>query len=172
MKSKSRWTLVLIFVFLALPFVAGTGLYLSGWRPGGTVNHGVLISPPATLATPGEWEGKWSLLLVHDAPCGMPCAERLDELRRVRISLGQQMGRTRLVWMGKAVGAEAADLKVLVPELAILDTGSHHHLGKLPPGSVVLVDPNGLAMMHYPPGADPRGMRADLERLLKYVWSA
>lgn len=171
MKLHPRWTLSLIFLFLALPFAAGTALYLSGWRPGNTANHGVLITPPATLATPGEWEGKWSLLLVHDAPCGMPCAERLDELRRVRISLGQQMGRTRLVWMGKAIGAEAADVKILVPELAAVD-GASHHLGTLPPGSVVLVDPNGLAMMRYPPGADPSGMRADLERLLKYVWSA
>ncbi|HJW23574.1 MAG TPA: hypothetical protein VJ576_01645 [Rhodocyclaceae bacterium] len=171
MKPKPSWTLFLIFMLLALPFVAGTGLYLAGWRPSGTVNHGVLIKPPTTLASPGDWEGKWSLLLVHDGPCGAPCAQKLDELRRVRISLGQQMGRTRLAWMGKSIDSEAADLKTLVPDLAIIDM-LPHGLDKLAPGSVVLVDPNGLAMMRYPPGADPRGLRADLERLLKYVWSA
>ncbi|HZX32815.1 MAG TPA: hypothetical protein VFF03_15805 [Rhodocyclaceae bacterium] len=171
MKPSPRWTLFLIVLLLALPFVAGTGLYVSGWRPAGTVNNGVLITPPATLASPADWEGKWSLLLVHDAPCGAPCAQRLDELRRVRLSLGQQMARTRVVWMGRAVGREATNLKGVIPDLATLDEVSHL-LGTLPPGSVVLVDPNGLAMMRYPPGADPRGMRADLERLLKYVWSA
>lgn len=171
MTSHPRRTLVLIFAFLALPFVTGTLLYLSGWRPSGTANHGVLIDPPATLATPDRWQGKWSLLLVHDGPCGAPCAQKLDELRRVRISLGQQMGRTRLVWTGKSIEAEAADLKAAMPDLSTIDMG-RHDLGKLPSGSVVLVDPNGLAMMRYPPGADPRGVRADLERLLKYVWSA
>lgn len=171
MKPSPRWTLFLIILLVALPFAVGTALYVFGWRPARTVNNGVLITPPDTLASPAEWEGKWSLLLVHDAPCGVPCAQRLDELRRVRLSLGQQMGRTRLVWMGKAVGVEAADLKAAMPDLATMDMGSHS-LAKLPPGSVVLVDPNGLAMMRYPPGADPRGVRADLERLLKYVWSA
>jgi hypothetical protein len=34
----------------------------------------------------------------------------------------------------------------------------------------VIVDPNGLAMMRYAPGADAKGIRADLERLLKYSW--
>lgn len=172
MKPQSRWTLFLVFAFLALPFVTGTVLYLSGWRPEGTVNKGVLITPPATLASPGEWQGKWSVLLIHDGPCGAPCADKLDELRRVRLSLGQQMGRTRLVWMGDAITDEAADLKAAMPDLATLDRRPHSNLEKLAPGSVVLVDPNGLAMMRYPPGADPKGLRADLERLLKYVWSA
>lgn len=171
MNSGSRRTLVLIFLLLAMPFIAGTALYLSGWRPSHTVNHGVLIAPPATLGQPDEWGGKWSLLLVHDAPCGVPCAERLNELRRVRISLGQQMGRTRLVWVGESIGDEAANLKAVMPDLATLDRRPGN-LGKLPPGSVVLVDPNGLAMMRYLPGADAKGMRDDLERLLKYVWSA
>ncbi|MBS1189085.1 MAG: putative transrane protein [Rhodocyclaceae bacterium] len=171
MKLNSRVILFLIFAFLALPFVAGTGLYLSGWRPGRTVNHGILITPPATLATPGQWAGKWSLLLIHDAPCGVLCAERLNQLGRIRISLGQEMGRTRVVWMGQAIAAEAANLKVSMPDLSTLDMPPHG-LGPLPPGSVILVDPNGLAMMRYAPDADPRGMRADLERLLKYVRSA
>lgn len=81
------------------------------------------------------------------------------------------MGRTRLVWTGRTIEPEVAGIKNNLPELTTVNIHPHG-LGRLPSGSVVLVDPNGLAMMRYPPGADPRGMRADLERLLKYSWSA
>lgn len=171
MNTHPRLTLLLIVALLGMPFAIATLLFLAGWRPAGTVNHGVLIAPPAAVASPGTWHGKWSLLLVHDAPCGAPCSQRLDELRRVRVSLGQHMERTRLVWMGKAIAAEATNLKASIPDLGTLETPPLG-LEKLPPGSVVLVDPNGLAMMRYPPGADLKGMRADLERLLKYARSA
>jgi hypothetical protein len=37
---------------------------------------------------------------------------------------------------------------------------------------VLLVDPHWAARDHdYPADASPQGMRADLERLLKYAWT-
>jgi hypothetical protein len=35
---------------------------------------------------------------------------------------------------------------------------------------VIIVDPEGRAMMRYAPGAELKGIRADLERLLKFSW--
>ena len=36
---------------------------------------------------------------------------------------------------------------------------------------VLLVDPEDRLIMTYPADASPQGMRADLERLLKYAWT-
>jgi hypothetical protein len=147
--STPRRTLLLIVAVLALPFVLASALYLSGWRPAGTVNHGRLITPPQAVPAWEGWQGKWSLAFIHEAPCDRPCFARLDELRRLRLSLAKEAERTQVVPLRKRPGG----------------------LPDLPDGSVVLVDPNGLAMLRYGPGADAKGMRADLERLLKYSWT-
>lgn len=174
MPGKSRPLLLLVALFLALPFVAGTALYFSGWRPAGTANRGILIVPPAAVAASeaarSEWQGKWSLLLIHDGPCGAPCVERLDGLRRLRLSLGRHRERTRLVWIGTAIAAEAALVKAEMPDLAIRERYPER-LEALAPGSIVLVDPQGRAMMRYPPGADLKDLRADLQHLLQSVRS-
>lgn len=170
-RPLSRRTLVLLAAVTAMPFVAASGLYLSGWRPTDTINSGTLILPPAPLADATEWRGRWSLLFIHDGPCGADCMARLDELQRLRVSLGQEMNRTRIVWQGAAPAAEAAALKARMPELGALERRPAG-LEALPPGSVVLVDPGGLAMMRYRPGADTKGMRTDLQRLLKYARTA
>lgn len=147
--NAARRTLILVVAVLALPFVVGTGLYLSGWRPAGTVNHGLLITPPVPAPPGSGWQGKWSLALLQEAPCDAACAARLDELRRLRLSLARDAERTQVIPLRSRPAA----------------------LHGLPDGSVVLVDPNGLAMLRYAPGADARGIRADLERLLKYSWT-
>jgi len=141
--SSAQRTLLLILSLSLLPIVIGTGLYYFGWQPGKTANHGTLITPPVAVGLDGV-KGKWSLLLVGDSAN----AERLDELRRVRVVLAKEWQRTQHL----ALDARPAAL------------------ADLPAGTVVIVDPDGLAMMRYPPGADAKGIRADLERLLKYSW--
>jgi len=57
------------------------------------------------------------------------------------------------------------DLLVIPPPAnwrPTLATGSRHRL--------FVVDPAGNLMMQYAPEADPAGVRADLERLLKSSW--
>jgi hypothetical protein len=141
--TPARRTLLLILTLALLPISIGLGLYQFGWRPAQTSNHGMLIVPPVAVAIDGV-RGKWSLVLIGDASQH----ERLDELRRVRASLAKEWQRTQ-------------HLRLDAPTAA---------LGPLPGGSVILVDPNGLAMMRYAPGAELKGIRADLERLLKYSW--
>ena len=41
-QSSSRRRILLIGVLFALPVIAAYGLYLSGWRPSSTGNHGEL----------------------------------------------------------------------------------------------------------------------------------
>lgn len=138
-----RRALLLILALALLPIVIGGSLHYFGWRPDKTANHGTLITPPASVDLDGL-KGKWSLLLVGDPGN----AGRLDELRRVRVVLAREWKRTQHLSLDARPGP----------------------LADLPAGTVVIVDPNGLAMMRYAPGADAKGIRADLERLLKYSW--
>jgi hypothetical protein len=141
--TGAQRTLLLILTLSLLPIAIGAGLYYFGWQPGRTSNHGTLIAPPLAVGDTAL-QGKWSLVLVGDATN----AARLDELRRVRVVLAKEWKRTQHLAMD-------------VPPPA---------LAGLPTGSVVIVDPAGMAMMRYAPGADANGIRADLERLLKYSW--
>lgn len=148
--NASRCKLLLLAALLALPFVLASVLFALGWRPPASVNHGTLVSPPLAAPERENWLGGWSLVLLHSPPCGLECAARLDELRRLRISLAAAAPRTRVVPFSPRPG----------------------EFGGWPAGSVVVVDPGGRAMLRYPPGADASGMRADLERLLKYARTA
>ena len=80
-----RLTLALLATVFILPFVVGSGLFWSGWRPDRFGQHGQLVEPPRALPESGlrqadggalaraELRGKWLLVLpVRDA-CTAPC---------------------------------------------------------------------------------------------------
>ncbi len=144
--SSAQRTLLLILALSLLPIGIGAGLYFLGWQPGKTSNHGTLITPPVPVDLDGL-KGKWSLLLVGDAGDGaMPSAST---------------SCAACAWCWPRNGSAPSTCTSTRRPAALAD---------LPAGTVVIVDPNGLAMMRYAPGADAKGIRADLERLLKYSW--
>ena len=145
--TPAQRTLLLILALSLLPVAIGAGLYFYGWRPAQTSNRGTLIAPPVAMDR-DDLKGKWSLALIGDSRCGAPCDARLDELRRVRVVLAREWQSTQHLRIDKLPPA----------------------LHGLPAGSVVIVDPNGLAMMRYAPGAELADIRADFERLLKISW--
>ena len=49
----ARYTLALLVATFVLPFLLGTGLYWSGWRPEKFGNHGELIQPPRPMPETG-----------------------------------------------------------------------------------------------------------------------
>jgi hypothetical protein len=148
-QTRTAWrrALLLMVGLSLLPIAVGAWLYFVGWRPAQTSNHGTLITPPVAVAI-DTVKQRWSLVLLGDGDCDAPCAARLDELRRVRVSLAKEMHRTQY-------------LRAVAPA----------PLADLPTGTVIIVDPDGRAMMRYTPDAEAKGMRADLERLLKYSWT-
>lgn len=168
-QTKPRFVLLSICTMLLLPVLTGGGMFLLGWRPAQTANHGMLIEPPRPVANDPAWLGKWSLVLVSDAPCGRVCAARLDELRRVRVALARDMNRTRHIWVGTGIDAEARQLALAAPDLQAVSSRLPT-LAQMPAGSVVIVDPRGMAMMTYAPDAPINGLRSDLGRLLKLSW--
>ena len=173
-----RVLLLTILIFLA-PVLVGGSLYIFGWRPTKMANHGELIQPPKALAfgeLAGEVRtrtaGKWLLLIAGEGPCETACTELAEQSRAIQVSLNRDMGRLARIVLTAAPTAALRDLQTRQPDLMLvappaswqptLQAGSRHRF--------YVVDPAGNLMMQYAPEAEAKGVRADLERLLKHSW--
>lgn len=173
-----RALLLTILIFLA-PVLVGGSLYIFGWRPTKMANHGELIQPPKALAfeeLAGEVRtrtaGKWLLLIAGDGPCETACTELAEQSRAIQVSLNRDMGRLARIVLTAAPTPALRDLQTRQPDLMVvappaswhpaLQAGSRHRF--------YVVDPAGNLMMQYAPEAEAKGVRADLERLLKHSW--
>ena len=103
-------------------------------------------------------------------PCDSKCLTRLDEIRRIHVALYKNMSR-----VSRAVLTDQPDDPAL---LALSHSQPDLLLLAAPPGeladiadTLLLVDPQGQLVITYPADASPQGVRADLERLLKYAWN-
>ena len=178
--------LALVVCLLALPFAIAGGLYLFGWQPVRTANHGQLLNPSLPLPASGllttdgqalataELGDKWLLLLSGNGPCDADCTSQIDEMRRIQVALNKDMGRLRRVVLSDQMSdAEFSAARQRQPDLLVAaapqnwlpgatgNTGYRLHI----------VDPQGRLVMDYPADAAAKDVRADLERLLKFAWN-
>jgi hypothetical protein len=177
-RNKSRLILLAIVLVFAAPMIVAFVMHAEGFRPAKTRNSGTLVYPPrdvgavpVTLADghalvwrDPQWQ--WTLLALPGAQCADKCRERLDEMLRMRITLGRSADRLRIVYIGPALPAEA--LAARAPLLAGNDTSAALSVYRTPAAddlALALVDPNGLLMMVYPAGYSAVGVRADLKQV-------
>lgn len=171
--GSGRGMLLLIVGLLALPFAIGGGLYVGGWQPARSTHHGQLLNPPlplpeSVLRSTAESRGKWLLLLQVSGPCTAECAGRLDEMRRIQVSLNKEMGRLRRVIVSdQPDDPQLAAVRQAQPDLLLAAAPA----GGLAADPLLIADPQGRLIMSYPPAADAKGIRADLDRLLKFAWA-
>jgi hypothetical protein len=174
-QRNGRLMLALIVSLLALPFAIGAGLYFGGWQPPRISHHGHLLTPPRLLPeqilrSTGKNSEKWILLLNVRGSCTAECAGRLDEMRRIHVALYKNMGRlSRAVLTDQPNDPALLALRGSQPDLLLLTASSEELAGIAEP--LLVVDPQGQMIMTYPPDASAQGVRADLERLLKYAWT-
>jgi hypothetical protein len=183
-QRQGRLMLALIVGLLALPFIIGAGLYFGGWQPPLTSPHGHLLNPPRQLPeqmlrpmgasvgarTAGNDDGKWRLVLHVRGPCTNECTARIDEMRRIHVALYKNMSRlSRVVLIDQPNDPALLALCESQPDLILQTTLSNELADIADP--LLLVDPQDQLVMTYPANASPQGVRADLERLLKYAWS-
>lgn len=167
--AAGRRTLALVVGLLLLPFILGTALYLSGWRPSQPGNRGELLQPPPALGPgiPAEAAGKWLLVLALDGPCANECAARVDEMRRIQVSMNKEMGRIRrLVLAPDPDDPGLAALRAAQPDLLLArrndgSTGLERYVA----------DPQGNLILRYAPQARTKDIRTDLDRLLRFAWT-
>ena len=97
-RASPRVMLLALAAMFVLPFVIGSGLFWSGWRPAALRNHGELIQPPRALpASAAALHGKWLLIVPVRDDCGPACQETLLRLQRAHAALGKEQGRVRRV---------------------------------------------------------------------------
>lgn len=191
-QRHGRLMLALIVGLLALPFAIGAGLYFGGWQPSRISHHGHLLTPPRQLPeqllhpsgasfgarSTGKNSEKWLLLFHVRGPCTAECAGRLDEMRRIHVALYKNMGRlSRAVLTDQPDDPALLALRASQPDLLLLTAPSAPLAGEQASvlaeiaDPLLLIDPQGQVIMTYPPDASAQGVRADLERLLKYAWT-
>lgn len=172
--------LILILLLFAAPFVAAWLLNASGWRPIGTRNYGELITPPDDLAAARfllddgstlKWKEPnwtWTIFALAGPDCAASCMARIDELRRLRLTLNKNSNRARVVVIGASIAPSV--LASLDPVRTATDAdGKLTHLRPTAPDQVAVAfaDPSGRLVLRYPVGYDGTPMRKDLERLIK-----
>jgi hypothetical protein len=177
-KNRNRLVFLAIVLVFAAPIVTSLVLNLAGWRPSSTRNSGTLVQPPVDVtATPvtltdgsklvwrdPQWH--WTLLALSSGECGEACQTRLAELMRLRITLGRNAERLRIVYLGAPLPASSA--ANLAP-VQFGDAGGE--LAAYRPAdagalALALVDPNGLLMMRYDAGYDAARLRQDIVKVV------
>lgn len=192
-KKSNRIVLIFLFVVFALPAAVATLMYVTGWRPSSTGNHGELIQPArfiedrAMQSIDGkpvkfsELQGKWTMVYFDTAACPEECVKQLYTMRQTHIAQGKDQDRVQRIFiLTDAIAADALpakltdypDMRVLTGEKTVLakltqDFGMDA-LAEMDKRSIYLLDPMGNLMMRHVPGTDPAGLRKDLVRLLKY----
>jgi hypothetical protein len=169
---KQIWILIaLFFAPLALAFLL---YYGGGWRPPGSTNNGVLISPPRPLPDASAWHGKWTLVYVGDGRCDERCRAALILTRQTRLALNADMTRVRRIFLATGNCCDLAYLRTEHPDLSIMRAGEDvaaELLAAFPDvgsGSIYIVDPLGNLMMRHAPSVGlSKDLLEDLRKLLQ-----
>ncbi|HZW60381.1 MAG TPA: hypothetical protein VFE85_08810 [Woeseiaceae bacterium] len=177
----SRLQFLLVALAFIVPLLGAVLLYNGGdaWRPGGSTNHGTLLSPIVNLdeRLPGSDLGRqvadhWALVYINDGPCRNACREALYTLRQSRLMLGHDMNRLLRVFLHGTIAPdrvflerEHAGLVTLHEPAAALLLQAERPVGSAA-GGYFLLDPLGNLVMYFPADIVPRDMVDDIAHLL------
>lgn len=176
---RSRLTLLLIVALFFGSFGLAALLRFSGWEPARHRNFGEMLTPPRDFSaqaflradgTAYAWQpelNRWHVVVVSEGPCEARCLRTLDTLQRVWLSQGRHRERIDVLWFGP-LSPQAPAFDALVPMR--FDAGLAAALavpGEADTYPVTLLDSGGFAVLRYPPGFDPNGLRKDLAKLVK-----
>ncbi|KMW46344.1 cytochrome C oxidase subunit I [Ralstonia insidiosa] len=187
---RGRLTMLFLLLVCASPVIASYLAYYVFTPAGGKAAYGALVEPQRPIPTGlmvqdehgaevplASLKGKWLMVSVDNSACDDNCARKLFTMRQLRIGQGPDRDRIVPVWLVTDRGAidprlmkaynddYAAARFLRAPELPkdwLTD-------GKTPATDhIFLVDPQGNLMMQFPKDPDPKKVRGDLTRLLKY----
>lgn len=178
-RNKNRLALIAVLLIFAGPLAIAWWLGATGWHPLQTRSSGALVNPPRDISAAAvtladgsalSWhdpEYRWTLLALPGAQCAAACRERLDEMLRMRITLGKNMDRLRVVCVGAALPAQFISARA--PLLAGRDDSGAFADERASGGdslALALVDPRGLLMLRYPDGYSAQGLRSDIQKVI------
>ena len=176
-QSKNRLVLIAVLLLFAAPLLIAYLLNSQGWHPQNTRNSGTLVEPPlpvettpVTLASGGKlvWRNpqwQWTLLALPGPRCETQCRTRLDEVLRMRVTLGRNAERLRIVYLGPEVSLDSFVAGAPLVGHDDADTFAKYRAQRDDSLALALVDPNGLLMMRYAEGYSAMGVRSDVQRV-------
>ena len=176
-QNKNRLVLIAVLLLFAAPLLIAYVLNTQGWHPQNTRNSGSLVNPPFPVATAPvtiaggaklvwrnpQWQ--WTLLALPGLHCETQCQTRMDELLRMRLTLGRNAERLRIVYLGPQIPLSSFTAGTLLTGSDDAGTFSKYRAQSDDALALALVDPNGLLMMHYAEGYSAVGVRSDVQRL-------
>lgn len=178
-QRKVRRNLVILALVCIAPMAASYALYYL-WRPGAAKNYGELLPPTpvpelaqAAAGDPlASLKGKWTLVMVDSPDCAKPCADKLWQMRQLRLTQGKEMDRMSRLWV---VDGDAPPDPVRLAEyegtLAVSATRIPGLMTLLrdrePSAHLFVIDPLGNLMMLFPQDPDLNRVKKDLIHLLK-----
>lgn len=185
--GEGRGALIGLAALFFVPLLGAFWLYYAGgWRPAGSTNHGELIAPVISLASPrlhtldGEpvrpdfFRKQWLLVYIGDGRCDQKCQNALWMMRQTRLLLGEDMDRVRRVFVADANCCDNDFLQREHPgleTLTVIDEADSRWLADFPRTPdleyIYIVDPLGNLMMRFNSAENPKGLLSDLEKLLK-----
>ena len=178
-RNKNRLALIAVLLTFAAPLAIAWWLSATGWHPLQTRSSGALVDPPRDISAAAvtladgstlSWhdpEYRWTLLALPGAQCAAVCRERLDEMLRMRITLGKNMDRLRVVYIGAALPTQFISARA--PLLAGRDDSGAFAAERARGEdalALALIDPNGLLMLRYADGYSAQGLRSDIVRVI------
>lgn len=188
-RRATFWAVAAIFL---LPLLVAAYLYYSpvGWRPAGSVNHGMLIDPARPLPAvalpilngspmaPDFLRGHWTLIYIGAGSCDARCHQALYQIRQARLALNQDMERVQRLFIAEDPCCDGHFLASEHPGLIVAPAGTleaQQLLKEFPTdagvlsqaGRIYIVDPLGNLMMAHPRDSGAKHLLDDLKRLLK-----
>ena len=181
-RRSSRLKFLLVVFIFAAPIIAAALLNFSGWQPIGK-GYGEPIQPQRNfeqehlqvrLADGHDWAWRDSsprltLIALAGPDCAVQCVDALTKMAAARITLNNNAGRLRLLYVGQPPVDAATNGMENYWRLGNDVNGSLAAYRPAAPDSVsaLLVESDGTALTLYPAGFDPSGLRKDLQKVIR-----
>jgi hypothetical protein len=185
--------LYILFAISLAPIAASYYAYFVS-PPQARTNYGTLVEPqrpvPDLAATQLDGSGfdlralrgRWVFVIVDSARCDDRCAAKLLHMRQQRTMAGKEMHKIERVWFVTDKGPIAPQLISAYEgtQIARADEHALKSFLELPADAgtslrdhIWIIDPLGNLMLRWPRDPDPKGTKADMDRLLKAaaIWT-